>query len=86
MQGIIGSRKRSWYDFDHEKLASYLGSQDIMPSVKIDGDKAVVTYYFWTAWGGLCKFRVPVEKDNESIIFGNRERQTLVKYDCGIRY
>ena len=86
MQGIIGSRKRSWYDFDHEKLASYLGSQDIMPSVNIDGDKAVVTYYFWTAWGGLCKFRVPVEKDNESIIFGNRERQTLVKYDCGIRY
>lgn len=86
MQGIISSRKRSWNDFNHEKLASYLGSQDMLPSVKIDGDKAVVSYHYWNNWGGFSRLTVPVERHNQSVKFGKGEKQTLVKYDCGIRF
>ena len=86
MRMIVEKYKNSSRDFNREKLASYLGRQEIMPSVKIDGDKAIVTYYFWNKWKGLCKRIVPVERNNLSVEFGKGERQVLVEYDCGIRY
>lgn len=85
MQGIF-DQYSLYKSVDHEKLESYLGRDDILPSVNIDGDKAVVTYCIWTRWGGLCRLTVPVERHNQSVKFGKWERQTLVKYDCGICY
>ena len=85
MQHII-DKYTQYKSVDHDKLASYLGRVDILPSVKIDGDNAVVSYCIWTRWGGLRRLTVPVEKHNEFVKFGKWERQTLVEYDCGIRY
>lgn len=85
MQRIV-DKYSSYKSVDHEKLESYLGRDDILPSVNIDGDKAVVSYCIWTRWGGLCRLTVPVERLNQSVIFGKGERQTLVKYDCGWLY
>ncbi|MBR5169874.1 MAG: hypothetical protein IKW85_04840 [Muribaculaceae bacterium] len=85
MQRIF-DKYSSYKSVDHEMLESYLGRDDILPSVNIDGDKAVVTYCIWTRWGGLCRLTVPVERHNQSVIFGESERQTLVKYHCGWVY
>lgn len=86
MQTIIKQHKRDSYGFDHEKLASYLNRDDIMPSVKIDGDKAIAAYYYWNDWSGFCRRIIPVKKHGNTIKFGEFEREKLVEYDCGIRY
>ncbi len=86
MQKIIKQHKRESYGFDHEKLASYLNRDDIMPSVKIDGDKAIAAYYYWNNWSGFCRRIIPVEKHRNTIKFGEFEREKLVEYDCGWKY
>ena len=85
MQRII-NKYSSYKSVDHKMLASYYGQDDILPSVQIDGDKALVSYCIWTKWGGLCRIVVSVERHNDSVIFGEQERQVLVRYDCGICY
>ena len=78
------------YDFaksDYEKLTTYLESEDIiMPSVEIDGDKAVASFCYWNDWSGFCRKIIPVERKDQSVIIGETEKEVLVKYDCGIRY
>ncbi|MBR5653865.1 MAG: hypothetical protein IKX22_07260 [Prevotella sp.] len=77
------------YDFtesDYEKLASYLDREDIMPSVEIDGDKAVASFCYWNDWSGFCRKIIPVERKDQSVIIGETEKEVLVKYVCGIRY
>lgn len=86
MQRIIVEPKRPSYNFDHKKLKSYLGQNVILPSVKIEGDKAVVTYCVWSKWSGFCRCSIPVEKHGKSVTFGKKEQVALVEYDCGIRY
>lgn len=86
MQTIIKKHKKKSYNFDHEKLATYLNRDDIMPSVEIDGDKATASYYYWNDWSGFCRRIIPIEKQGHSIKFGEFERETHVKYNCGIKY
>ena len=74
------------YVFDQEKLTSYLNKDDILPSVRIDGNKAVVTYYYWNRWSGFCRATIPVEKHGYSVKFGEFEREKLVEYNCGWNY
>ena len=77
------------YDFtesDYEKLVTYLDREDIMPSVEIDGNKAVASFYYWNDWSGFCRKIIPVERKGKSVIFGETEHEVLVKYDCGIRF
>ena len=71
---------------DYERLVSCLSREDILPSVEINGDEAVASYYYWNEWSGFCKGIVPVKKNGKSVTFGEFERQVLVEYDCGIRY
>ncbi len=85
MQGII-DKYSSYKSVDSEKLESCHGRDDILPFVKIEGDKAAVSYHHWNNWGGFSRLTVPVERYNQSIKFGKWERQVLVEYDCGIRY
>ena len=85
MQGII-NKYSSYKTVDHKTLASYYGRDDILPSVQIDGENALVSYCIWTKWGGLCRIVVSLERHNDSVIFGEQERQVLVSYDCGIRF
>lgn len=86
MEEIIKHHKRGSYDFDHEKLATYLNRDDIMPAVEIDGDKAIASYFYWNDWSGFCRMIIPIEKHGHSIKFGEFESETHVKYDCRIRY
>ena len=74
--------KKSNYD----KLVSYLEREDILPSVKISGDKAVVSYCYWNEWSGFCRAKVPVERCGQSVTIGEHAHEVLVAYDRGIRY
>ena len=74
--------RKSYYD----KLVSYLGRKDILPSVKISGDEAVVSYCYWSEWGGFCRATVPVERCGQSVTMGEHAHEVLVAYDCGICY
>lgn len=74
--------KKSNYD----KLVSYLECEDILPSVEISGDEAVVSYCYWNDWSGFCRATVPVERCGQSVTIGEHTREVLVAYDCGIRY
>ena len=85
LQRII-SKYSSHKRIDQEKLASCRERNDIMPSVAIDGDKAEISYCTWNNWSGFCRFSVHMEKHNLSVKFGERDRETLVEYDCGIRF
>ena len=85
MQRIF-DRYSSYKSVDHKKLGSYLGRDDMLPSFKMDGDKAVVSYCYWNNWSGFCRARVPVERCGQSVTIGEHTRDVLVAYDCGIRY
>jgi hypothetical protein len=71
---------------DLDRLKYYLDRMDIMPSVKIDGDNAVATFFYWNDWSGFCKMIIPVEKHGNSVKIGKQEHETLVEYDCRIVY
>ena len=85
MHEIIRDHEKDYYDIDHNKLESYL-IEDIMPSVKIYGEKAVASFYYWNDWYGFCRMIIPVEKHGASVRIGTYNHETLVKYDCRIRY
>ena len=69
-----------------DKLVSYLECEDILPSVKISGDEAVVSYCYWNEWSGFCRATVPVKRCGQSVTMGEHAQEVLVAYDCGIRY
>ncbi len=85
MHEIIREHEKDYYDIDHNKLESYL-IEDIMPSVKIYGEKAVASFYYWNDWYGFCRMIIPVEKYGASVKIGVYNHETLVEYDCGICY
>ena len=71
---------------DLETLKYYLDRMDIMPSVKIEGDNAIASFYYWNDWSGFCKMKIHVERKGLSVTFGEQEEEVLVKYDCRIDY
>ena len=71
---------------DYERLAAFLDREDIMPSVEINGDKAVVSYCYWSEWSGFCRASVPVERRGQSASVGKAKNEVLIAYDCGICY
>ena len=86
IQQLMNSRSFFRRGFDRSTLDPLNGRNDILPSVNIEGDKAKVTYCYWTNWGGFCRLTLDVEKHSGSVLFGEQERQVLVKYDCGFRF
>ena len=74
--------KKSNYD----KLVFYLDREDILPSVEINGDEAVASYYYWSEWSGFCRRMIPVERRGQSVSIGQSNYEVLIAYNCGIRY
>ena len=71
---------------DYERLAAFIDREDIMPSVGINGDKAVAYYCYWNDWSGFCQALVPVERRGQSVSVGKAKNEVLIAYDCGICY
>lgn len=60
--------------------------KELLPNIKMGTNSALMTYSFWSDWGGLIKQSVVVERKGETVCFGEPESTNLVKYDCGILF
>jgi len=69
-----------------KSLSKYLETDELLPNVEVKEDTAVISYTFWSAWGGFKKVSVPVKKDGKTVSFGEASHETLIKYDCGLRF
>lgn len=59
----------------------------IIPFVHmISGDEAEVSYCYFSAWGGVIHATVPVQKTERGVVFGEKKSETLIEYDCGLRF
>lgn len=56
----------------------------LLPKIKMGINSALMSYSFWTDWGGLIKQSVVVERKGESVSFSEPETTNLVKYNCMI--
>ena len=71
---------------DYDWMAPFVDRDDIMPSVKVEGDKAVVYYCYWNDWSGFCRASVPVERRDKSVAIGEPDKEVLFGYTCNIIY
>lgn len=67
-------------------LERCLDTGELLPHVEVNGNTAIVTCTFWSAWGGLRKRITTVTKNDNTVSFGDEKFETLIKYDCGIRF
>ena len=80
--GLSSSLTRDRVEVRDKLMAIDLKS--LLPKVRINDDKAVFEYAYWNDWSGLIKATVEVEKDSNSVRFGNPKTEVLVEYECGI--
>ena len=83
---VFKIRELGFRKSDYERLTTFIDSEDIMPSVEINGNEAVVSYCYWNEWSGFCRATVPVKRCGQSVTMGEHAHEVLVAYDCGIRY
>ncbi len=57
---------------------------ELLPHVKIDGNRASLTYSYWNAWKGLVRETTIVIPKGESVEFSEPQREVLVPYSCDI--
>lgn len=62
----------------------FINKDDLFPKVKILRNAALMSYSYWTMWGGLLTDYVVVEKNGHSVLFSEPEHSTLIDYNCGI--
>ncbi len=63
-----------------------LNLEDLLPRITISGNHATVEYTYWNDWRGLVKVSVDVEKDGESVIFGEPQDEVLVAFKTSLRF
>ena len=73
---------KSYFDW----ISSFMDQDDIMPSVKVDGDNAVVNYCYWNDWSGFCRASVPVERRVQSVTIREPQKEVHFGYSCNIVY
>lgn len=61
-----------------------LDRERILPSISIDGDKAVLSYTYWNDWKGLVKVKTHAIRVGEGIKFLKPEEEVIIRYECGI--
>ncbi len=63
-----------------------LDLETLLPKVSIFGNRATLEYAYWNDWSGLVKMTVDVEKDGDSVKFGEPSSEVLVAYRSGLRF
>lgn len=59
----------------------------IIPFVHMISDnEAEISYCYFSGWGGVIHNTVPVYKTQTGVRFGEAKRNTLIEYDCGLRF
>ncbi len=57
-----------------------LDIESLLPKVSISENNATVEYAYWNNWRGLVKVKTEVEKDGNSVRFGERTEDVIVVY------
>ncbi len=63
-----------------------LDLEALLPRVTISGNHATLEYAYWNDWRGLVKMTVDIEKDGNSVIFGESKEEVFVAYKSGLRF
>ena len=58
----------------------------LLPSVRLEGETAYVTFSYWNDWKGLVTETEEIRRDGKTVSFQEGSKTVLVKYDCGILY
>ncbi len=75
------------YNIKVAEIGKFLNDDSILPRVRImDNMHALITYCFWSQWGGLFKSYVIVIRDGASVSFSKEFTENLYKYECGIEF
>jgi len=83
------------HDFTEEQIELFEKEYNFDPVVEeknIDSDDFhsnywLITYYEWSAWGGLYKTMVKAQiRRGGNIVFSDVKHENIFKYDCGICY
>ena len=68
-------------------VAAYLDDESLLPSVTmLSENEALVRYTYWNSWRGLVRAEMKISKENGTTTFTDINRETLVKYHCGIMF
>ncbi len=57
---------------------------ELLPQIKIDGNRASLIYSYWSEWRGLVRETVVVTPKGKSVEFSPPSVERLVPYDCGL--
>ena len=68
-----------------ESGRSRMMKNDFAPMVVLAGNQATVTYYVFSAFGGLLKLTDHVDMASGKIL-GKTDVEPIVEYECGVRY
>lgn len=76
--------ERAWLTIG-ESGRSRMMKNDFAPTVVLTGDQATMTYYIFSAFGGLLKLTDHVDMLLGKIL-GKTKTETIVEYNCGVCY
>ena len=76
--------ERAWITIG-ESGRSRMMKNDFAPTVVLTGNHATVTYYIFSAFGGLLKLTDHVDMLSGEIL-GKTEMEQIVEYNCGVCY
>lgn len=76
--------ERAWREIG-ESGRKRMMKNDFAPVVVLEGNQAVVTYYVFSAFGGLLRLTDHVDMASGKIL-GQTNVEPIVEYECGVRY
>ena len=91
-RGLLVVDRQSLIRVCHERLDKsvwepFLTDERIVPSVKmLSAEEAAVQYCHWSDWGGLSIKSIKVTRVGRSLEFKREKWETLIEYDCGLRF
>lgn len=69
---------------DYDKFYDYQNNGELLPTVEIKDDTAMITYCCWDCWSGLYRYTLKAKKKGLSIVFYDLTKEMLLAYNCGI--
>ena len=74
-------------DEDGVDYSAFINDERLIPNVNLVSDnKALVSFCYWNSWCGLVYTTLEALRTEKGVSFGEEKRETLIEYDCGIRY
>ena len=63
-----------------------VGWNKVVPSIKHEGNKYLISVCYWSEFGGLIRENCSVSFDGDSVTIATLNQEVLYEYDCGIMF